>query len=150
MALLDTAANQVLIEDPTRFYDRSSDWVQLRMKTGKVAVAGIKGFGRLWRLTAEIDNRTAHGMRFRVYVDGETSSSTDRSFSEAEVLAAGTQNAALEVHVVKQKGSFYEIEINDTAPATLGTGEGFRIVGLGAAIGVKPTQTKALAAGSRK
>jgi len=154
MWVLDAATGNILRESLTSYLDNNDNivdtFVPMRVKTGKINVAGIKGFQRLRRVAIEHDALSAHGMTVKLYIDGETSPSTSRSWTESEITALPAAQKNLQVHVASQKGSYYELEIADTAPAVLGTGEGYHIVGAQVEIGVKLGNAKQLPAGNKR
>jgi len=154
MWILDAATGNILQESTTSYLDNVDNitdiFVPMRVKTGKINVAGIKGFQRLRRVAIEHDSLSAHGMSVKLYIDGETSPSTSRSWTDGEIAALPAAQKNLQVHVASQKGSYYELEIADTAPAVLGTGEGYHIVGAQVEIGVKMGNAKQLPAGNKR
>ena len=143
--------NRVWVErlaNDAALYCDGSSFVPMSLRTGWLNYSGIEGFGRLWRVALAHESKSAHGMS--VTIDTEVATQT-KTWSEAEIAALPAGRGAISVHVGQnlQKANRHRITITDTAPAVLGTGEGYSLVGLQLEVGVKQGLSK-LSRGARK
>jgi hypothetical protein len=121
----------VYTETPTSFLDVST-WVTMTLKWGAVKLTGgILGYQKILGFEVQAERKTAHGFTASIYNDFSSTPETAQVWTEAQVSAfVGLPLYSVDVANTYPTGSGCSLQISDTAPVTLGTGEGFAIMGV--------------------
>jgi len=139
---------RVYIEDRTTYLDTGA-WVTAKWETVDCKF-GLQQQQRVYNAMILFTRNSAAGLKIETAYDGaDYSASNDKTWTEAETLTGLRQ---LDFRP-RAQGQRMRFRVTDTAPATLGTGQGFTWVGLSVDIAPKQGATKAtphLATSTRK
>ena len=143
-------AGAVYTESTTSFLDVSA-WVTLQIESAWIVAAGLTDWQRVRRIQTLGTYQTAHGLTVELAVNGSTSYQQTATFTEANVLV---NRDIVTVHLGSQNGmnprcKAVRFRLTDTAPATLGTGEGARFSAVGLEIVPRTGPSRHGAAGSK-
>lgn len=149
--VFSTAGGVVCQESTTSHLDVSAQWVTLQIESAWITTAGAQAFQRVRRVQVLGTYIGAHGFTVEQSVDFKATYPQTTTFLEADTLI--NQDRAT-IHLGAQNGmnprcAAYRIRITDTAPATLGTGEGARWSGIGLEIVPKAGLGRHGAAGAK-
>lgn len=120
-------------ETPASFLDTSA-WVTMTLKWGAVKLSGgVLGFQKILGFEFQAERKSAHGVTAKIYNEFSTTPEASQVWTEAQVSAfVGLPLYSDSVANSHPQGAATSLELSDTAPAVLGTGEGFTIMGVAA------------------
>lgn len=144
----------VVVDEPGSFADGTNP-IALRIKTGLIAIAGPTGQQRVRKLWLVGDYKSPHNVRVKVYLDGSPAASETFIVNVADIVQpqawgddatwgasspwGGTFRPEIPgLHLKKQKCRSIQIEVEELEPE----GEGFRMRGIGMAVGTYPGLTR--------
>lgn len=114
-------------------------WYPLKARSSWFQGAGMNGWQSIRNVAMLARAGGAHGLKMRIYHDFSDTASQEYAWPEMAVSSWGNTSEK-EVAILKpryQRCSAISVEIEDTAPATLGTGAGVELSGWTLDVGLK-------------
>lgn len=143
-----TPAGQAFEESQTTFLDSGTTWVSMVVQTAWLQLAGsVQGYQRVWRAGILADRQSAHGVSLSFETDYDPTSIQTVTFAESVVTAAPVEQ--LELRPARQRCSAARFTFADSAPVTLGTGQGATLDGISLEFGVLGGKSRGLAAAQK-
>lgn len=127
LAANGTVYYEKLSSDATAYLDATSTWVAMKVETAWFKASGIQGKQHLNRALMLAKRETAHGLSMHLAYDYSSTYKSPRSWTESEVttLASALPNLQV-VHQPHDESptQAVRLKILDSAPVTVGTGQG--------------------------
>ena len=124
----------------TATYLDSGTWVTMTVTTAFFKPAGLQGYVRTKRLS--VLGRCVTQAKLTVMVATDSNSfAQSHTFDEATagVSVTGTDPLRAGLHIARQTGALFSVQLVDSAPASsVGTGQGFELDGIAWVVGVLP------------
>ena len=113
----------------------ASGWMGQTIETGWAKLSGLQGYQRIWRVLIAYTRRSAFSLRVSFAFDYSATYTETRTYTEAEITAMA--EPLLEIAPTRQKCRAIRVKLEELTPATVGTGQGFELVGLRFVVGLK-------------
>ncbi len=135
-----SSAGLIFQEVKTQWLDTKSGstslYVTQSARLRYLSLGDLQGFARCWYVSVLGTKRASHDLTVKLYVDDQASTVQTTLFTAAAINAWSRYQA--QVHVAQQECEAISVEVFDATPsdATLGTGQGFALLGVSAEVGL--------------